>query len=93
MDGYPLLEMFLTIFWFFLFIAWISCVVTIFRDIFRSGDLSGAAKASWTFLVFILPVLGVLVYLVARGSSMQRRDDGETARRARALPDPMRSPL
>jgi hypothetical protein len=48
MDDYPLLGMFFTVLWFFLSIAWISCLVSILRDIFRSSDLSGAGKAGWT---------------------------------------------
>jgi hypothetical protein len=59
--------------WFFLFFAWIWLLISIFGDIFRSEDLSGWAKAFWTIFVVILPWLGVLVYLIARGGKMQER--------------------
>jgi hypothetical protein len=59
--------------WFFLFFAWIWLLITIFADIFRSDDLSGWGKAFWTIFVVILPWLGVLIYLIARGGSMQER--------------------
>jgi energy-coupling factor transporter transmembrane protein EcfT len=50
---------------FFWFMAiWIF--ITIFGDIFRRNDLSGGAKAGWIFLLFILPFLGALIYLIAR---------------------------
>jgi hypothetical protein len=38
----------------------------IFADIFRRNDLSGAAKAGWIILIFILPFIGAMIYLIAR---------------------------
>jgi hypothetical protein len=90
MDDYPLLGMFFTILWFFLFIAWIAVFFRVVVDIFRSADISGAGKAGWTLLVVVLPLLGVLIYLISRGNSMQERDIQETARRERALQDYIR---
>jgi hypothetical protein len=50
---------------FFWFMAiWIF--ITIFADIFRRRDLSGWAKAGWVFLLFVLPFLGALIYMIAR---------------------------
>jgi energy-coupling factor transporter transmembrane protein EcfT len=50
---------------FFWFMAiWIF--ISIFGDIFRRNDLSGVAKAGWIFLLFILPFLGALIYIIAR---------------------------
>ena len=69
----PLLDLFWAMLWFFLFFAWIWLLISIFADIFRSDDLGGWAKAFWTIFVVILPLLGVLVYLIARGGSMQER--------------------
>ena len=37
----PLLDLQLSMFWFFLFFAWIWLVITVFIDFFRSSDLSG----------------------------------------------------
>jgi hypothetical protein len=59
--------------WFFMFIIWIWVLISIFGDIFRSDDLSGGAKAFWIFFVVILPWLGILIYLIVRGSGMQQR--------------------
>ncbi len=68
----PLLDLFWTLLWFFLFIAWIWLLIAIFADIFRS-EMSGWGKAGWVLFVIILPFLGVLVYLIAHGSDMQNR--------------------
>jgi Short C-terminal domain/Phospholipase_D-nuclease N-terminal len=70
---YPLLGVFWTMLWFFLFFIWIWILITIFADIFRSHDMGGWAKAGWTIFVIVLPFLGVLIYLIARGKSMQER--------------------
>ncbi len=76
MSSYPLLNLFLTMMWFFLWALWLFLLFWIFLDIFRSRDLSGWAKALWLIFVIVLPYLGVFVYLIARGGSMQERRAG-----------------
>ena len=63
----------LALFEFFLFFAWFMCLFWVIGDIFRSSDLSGVAKTIWVIFVIILPWLGILVYLIARGDGMQER--------------------
>jgi hypothetical protein len=70
---YPLLGIFWTMLWFFLFFIWIWILFSIFSDIFRSHDLSGWGKAGWSIFIIILPFLGILIYLIARGKGMQER--------------------
>ena len=72
-SSYPVLDAFLTMLYFFLFIIWIWLLITVFMDIFRSHDMGGWAKALWVIFVIILPFLGVFVYLIARGGKMQQR--------------------
>jgi hypothetical protein len=72
-SSYPVLDAFLTILYFFLFIVWIWLAFMVFFDIFRSHDLSGWAKALWVIFIIILPFLGVFLYLVFRGGSMHER--------------------
>ncbi|WP_127127304.1 SHOCT domain-containing protein [Georgenia sp. SYP-B2076] len=91
MENYPLLGLFLTMLWFFLFFAWISLLVSIFRDIFRSSDLSGWGKAGWILLVVILPLLGVLIYVIARGGQMQLREHEDAVEREKAVASYIRS--
>ena len=69
--SYPLLNVFWTIFIVFLWVIWIWILIWIFIDIFRSQDLSGLAKTLWFLFVLFIPLIGVLVYLIARGGKMQ----------------------
>ncbi|HJX99951.1 MAG TPA: SHOCT domain-containing protein [Streptosporangiaceae bacterium] len=71
--SYPLLGAFWTVFEIFLWIIWIWILIYVFIDIFRSHDLSGWAKALWFVFVLFIPLIGVLVYLIARGGEMQQR--------------------
>ena len=66
-------QVFYSFLWFTLFFIWIWLLIVVFSDIFRSQDLGGWGKALWCIFVIILPYLGVLVYLIARGHSMQER--------------------
>jgi hypothetical protein len=68
--SYPLLGAFWTIFEIFLWILWFWVLIYVFVDIFRSRDLSGWAKALWFLFVLIIPLIGVLVYVIARGGKM-----------------------
>ena len=72
-SSYPALGVFWSIFIFFLWVIWIWILISIFIDIFRSHDLSGFAKALWVLFVLFLPMIGVLVYLIARGGKMHER--------------------
>ena len=67
---YPLLDVFWSMLIFFLFFMWIWLLITIFIDIFRSPELSGWGKALWFLFVLVIPLVGVLVYLIARGKTM-----------------------
>jgi len=71
---YPVLGLFWTMLIWFLWIAWIVLLFSVIADIFRSHDLGGGAKALWAIFVIVVPWLGVLVYLIARGGSMTDRD-------------------
>ena len=71
--SYPLLGAFWTILEIFLWVLWIWVLIYVFIDIFRSSDLSGWAKALWFIFVLFIPLIGVLVYLIARGDKMHER--------------------
>ncbi len=69
---YPLLDLFWSMLLFFLFILWIWVLIAVFTDIFRSPDLHGLGKTVWFLFVLLVPLIGVLVYLIARGNKMQQ---------------------
>ena len=54
-----MLEIFFLVMAFWIFI---SC----FMDVFRRDDISGGMKAVWIFVLFILPLLGCLAYIITR---------------------------
>jgi hypothetical protein len=87
---YPLLGVFWTLLMIFIWVAWIMLVFKIFVDIFRSSDLGGWGKALWSIFVILVPFLGVLVYLIARGHSMTDRDVAEAQRNEQAFQDYVR---
>jgi len=64
-------QVFWSLLWFFLFFIWLGLLFQVFGDIFRSRDMSGIAKALWSFLVIVLPYFGVFLYLIVRGPKMQ----------------------
>jgi hypothetical protein len=70
---YPLLDAFWTAVEMagLVLLAWL--VVMVLMDVFRSPDLSGLAKAAWVAAVILVPLIGVLGYVVARGGRMQDR--------------------
>ena len=74
MLAFDLLDVFLSMLWFFLFFMWIMIVIRVFADIFRSEDLGGFAKMIWILFVMFLPLLGVFVYVIARGKKMTQND-------------------
>ena len=85
--NYPILNLIWTMFMFFIFVIWIWLLISVFMDIFRSHDLSGGVKALWVLFVIILPFLGVLVYLIARGGSMHERAEKQAQAQQKAFDD------
>ncbi|MCC2033693.1 SHOCT domain-containing protein [Microbacterium allomyrinae] len=62
------------IFWIWLMIACLWIFIWIVIDVFRDHTLNGWAKALWVIFLVLLPFLGALVYLIARGGSMTARE-------------------
>lgn len=87
---YPLLGLFWTILFVFLWMAWLMLLFNVLRDIFRS-EMGGASKALWTLFVLVLPLLGTLLYLVVHGSSMREREIDAAAATEQAFQNYVRS--
>ncbi|MET9410797.1 SHOCT domain-containing protein [Streptomyces sp. NPDC002935] len=73
-SDYPLLQVFWSMMWFFLWILWFMLLFRVIGDLFRDDELSGWGKAGWCVFVVIVPFLGVFVYLIARGRGMGERE-------------------
>jgi hypothetical protein len=74
-----------SIFWFMILFAWIGLLFRIMGDLFTDHELSGWGKALWTVFLIFLPWLGALVYLIARGRSMNERAHAQARRNEEAL--------
>jgi hypothetical protein len=59
------------ILWFFLFFVEVWLAISVFIDIFRRHDMKGWLKAFWIFLVFLIPLVGILLYLILYGNEMR----------------------
>ena len=64
--SYPILSILWMMFVFFFIAAVFFAVIWAFIDDFTRRDHSGWAKAGWALLIIILPLLGTLIYLIAR---------------------------
>jgi predicted PurR-regulated permease PerM len=72
--SYPLLDVFWTMFVFFLIAAFLWLLFRVFSDIFRRHDISGGKKALWLIFTIALPWLGAFVYILSQNDGMSRRD-------------------
>jgi competence protein ComGC len=57
--------------WFFLFIVEVWLMIYVFTDIFRRHDMKGWIKAFWVLAVIVLPLIGILLYLILYGNEMR----------------------
>jgi hypothetical protein len=88
---YPFMDVFWSILVFFLWVAWLLILFRIFADLFRRHDIGGWGKALWCIFVIFLPFLGVLVYLIAEGNNMARRDTEQAVAAKAEFDDYVRS--
>jgi hypothetical protein len=80
------------IFWsmvvFFVWVLYIFIFISIFMDIFRRNDLSGAWKVIWILFLFVIPFISALVYIIARpkvtAQDIQMATQAEAAQKAAA---------
>ena len=82
---YPLFDLFGTMLGIFLFFIWFWLLIVVFGDIFRSHDMGGGAKALWVIFVIVLPFLGILVYLIARGGKMHEHAEQDAKAQQQAF--------
>jgi len=71
-SGNPILEFFWYMLMFYLFFMVIWMFIQVFADIFHRENLSGWGKAGWIFLLFVVPFLGILIYMIARPKNTEQ---------------------
>lgn len=59
--------------WIFIFVMFFFVWFMILMDIFSDHKLGGFAKAIWIIFLILFPPITALVYLIARGGSMNER--------------------
>jgi len=64
--SFPLLSIFWTLLMFAGLALAIFFIIWCFVDNFRRRDHHGLAKFGWTVLILFVPVLGALIYVIAR---------------------------
>jgi len=79
-----------TMIYFFFLFAFIWILITVLIDLFRDHTLSGGAKALWVIFLIFLPLIGTIVYLIARGGGMQDRAAQAAARQQKAMDEYIR---
>ncbi len=68
----PVLEFFWYMLIFYLFFMVIWMFIQVFADIFRRENLTGWGKAGWIFLIFVVPFLGILIYMIVRPKNTEQ---------------------
>jgi hypothetical protein len=64
--SFPLLSLFWSFLMFAGLVLFLFFIIWCFVDNFRRTDHHGWAKAGWTILILFFPVIGALIYIVAR---------------------------
>jgi hypothetical protein len=68
----PVMEFFWYMFVFYLFFMIIWMFIRVFSDIFTRENLSGWGKTGWILLIFIIPFIGILIYMIARPKNTEQ---------------------
>ena len=73
-SDYPFIDILGSMLFFFGFVIWFWLLITVFGDVFRRHDIGGFTKFAWCLFVILVPLLGVLVYMIAEGKEMAQRN-------------------
>ena len=64
----------------FFFVAYLIIMFQIVVDLFRDTELGGGSKVLWIIGLIFLPVLTAIIYIVARGGGMAKRQQASLQR-------------
>ena len=71
---YPFLDVLGTMLVFFGFLMWFWLAIRVFADVFRRHDIRGGMKFLWSLVIILVPLFGVIAYLIVQGRKMAERD-------------------
>jgi Short C-terminal domain/Phospholipase_D-nuclease N-terminal len=58
----------------FFMVIYFMMLFQVIVDIFRRQDASGAKKALWLLFLLVIPLVGLLIYMIANGQGMTERN-------------------
>jgi hypothetical protein len=64
-------QFFWYMFMFYVFFMLIWMFIATLADVFKRDDISGWGKAGWIILIFWLPLIGILAYVVTKPASLR----------------------
>ena len=68
---FPLLSLSLLVLMILIGVQIVAGVIWAFIDNFRRRDHHGWAKAGWTLLLLVFPLVGLLIYIAARPADLE----------------------
>jgi len=71
--GFTFPNFLVDVFSIFIFVVWFWLLITIFSDLFRRQDMSGAAKLIWVIVLIVFPYLGIFAYLITQSRGWAER--------------------
>lgn len=78
-------QVLLDILWFFLLLLEVWLIFVIITDLFRRHDMRGWLKAFWVLFIIVIPLLGILLYLIFYGDEMRVHAQQDAAAQDRAF--------
>jgi hypothetical protein len=58
----------------FFMVIYFMMLFQVIIDIFRRQDASGGKKALWLIFLLVVPLVGLLIYMIANGEGMTQRN-------------------
>jgi hypothetical protein len=75
----------------FFFITYFMMLFWVIVDIFRRHDIGGGHKAIWLIALFILPLFGLLIYMLIDGHGIAERNAAQAKAAQQDFDDHVRS--
>lgn len=85
-------DVFLLVMWGYFVVLLLIVLFQIVTDVFRDDSLGGWGKAGWVVLLVLLPLVGAIIYVVARGDEMGDRQSAAARRRTSGVDGYTRQP-